>query len=105
MALPQYPPVVIILEDLEGFASNVLQDFVTICRWVSTFKERDHLCITDALSSIRKKASQLDFCFGMINLKIVQTIFTLKTIVKADFFRTLSGRTYPKFANYLDTTI
>ena len=27
----QRPPIVIVLEDLEGFAPNVLQDFVTIC--------------------------------------------------------------------------
>ena len=74
MALPQYPPVVIILEDLEGFAANVLQDFVTICRWVSTVKERDHLCIEDPSSCIRKKASPLDFFFGLINIKNFQTI-------------------------------
>ncbi len=30
--VPQYPPVVVVLEDLEGFPANVLQDFVTICR-------------------------------------------------------------------------
>ena len=38
--VPQCPPVVVVLEDLEGFPANVLQDFVTICRLI----ELDIIC-------------------------------------------------------------
>ncbi|XP_033113233.1 origin recognition complex subunit 3-like [Anneissia japonica] len=31
VCFPQFPPVVVIIEDLEGFTSTVLQDFITMC--------------------------------------------------------------------------